>query len=128
MPGQIAVVESPEPRDRFGFSLAFAGASLLVGAPGESMPGAPESGAVHVVPLAGSPGSRVLREDVPAPYDHFGWSVSGAAGGRFLVGAPDRGGTGAVTLVGSGIWHELLPGGASPSGKEAFDFGAALAG
>ncbi|MEW9533160.1 FG-GAP repeat protein [Microbispora sp. NPDC049125] len=141
-------------RDRFGFSLAFAGPSLLVGAPGESRPGAPESGAVHVVPLAGPPGRRMLAEERPAPYDHFGWSVSGTADGRILAGAPDRGRLGAVTValtstgplpptgtltptgaptppagsVSSGASRELLPTAAGPAGRDALDFGAGVAG
>ncbi|GAA0399740.1 hypothetical protein GCM10009530_59380 [Microbispora corallina] len=137
--------------DRFGFSLAFAGPFLVAGSPGSGLPGAPESGAAHVMALAGPPERRTLTERDPRPYDHFGWSVSGTPDGRLLVGAPDRGVTGAVTVAAAGpagpgapsgvSWgaqaaktttsggsRELLPPKEGPTGEEALDFGAAVAG
>ncbi|MEU8197892.1 protein kinase [Microbispora amethystogenes] len=126
-------------RGRFGFSLAMAGSSLLAGAPGQALPGVPEAGAVHVIPLTGPPGRVVLREDRPAPYDHLGWSVGGTADGRVLAGAPDAGVTGAAIYTtipraeassGSGPSpgpgeRMVLPG---PDGADTLDFGAAVAG
>ncbi|MCT9931545.1 hypothetical protein N5079_15115 [Planotetraspora sp. A-T 1434] len=114
------------------WAAALGGAFLVVGVPGESYPTAPESGAVHLLPIEGVSGGRMIREAQPGAYDHFGWSVSGAGDDWLLVGAPDRGVTGAVTVMGSGNPHELFPPHADPSGKNpldfGLDFGATLAG
>jgi hypothetical protein len=130
--GLTGTGEHLEQGDRFGSSVAFSGPYLLVGVPGEGSPGAPESGAVSVVPLGNGPPGWMQTEDDPRPYDRFGASVSPYGDGRFLVGAPDRGVTGAVTVVttpvstsGRGA-HELSPTGAA--GAEALDFGAFVAG
>jgi hypothetical protein len=132
--GLDTVGDNPDPGDRFGWSVALSGPYVLVGAPGESGPTTPESGAVNVVPLGnGSAGLTATLED-PQPYDHFGWSVSPFGDGRFLIGAPDRGTTGTVTVVTTATaasgrnLREISPEQAGPAGTQYLDFGAAVAG
>ncbi|GII52890.1 hypothetical protein Pth03_12790 [Planotetraspora thailandica] len=130
--GFTGIGEHLEQGDRFGASVAFSGPYLLVGIPGEGSPEAPESGAVGVVPLADGPPGWMQTEDDPRPYDHFGASVGPFGEGRFLIGAPDRGVTGAVTVVTTPISvggresNELSPTGAA--GAEALDFGSFVTG
>ncbi|MGW4639158.1 hypothetical protein ACWEN6_11540 [Sphaerisporangium sp. NPDC004334] len=109
------VGEISEPRDAFGFSLAFSGGrDLVVGAPFDGDGTHPETGAVHVLTLtpAGTAfgptpstepplaqPARLVRSRGPQSFEHFGWSVSGAGEGWVIVGAPDRDGAGAIGLV-----------------------------
>ncbi|MFC4586115.1 hypothetical protein [Sphaerisporangium corydalis] len=86
-PSPLRVLRGPR---SYGFSLALAGDDLAIGAPDEG------GGTVTVVPLDGPAEPFVVGG---GPGDRFGWSVAGAGYGRLLVGAPDRGRTGAVALV-----------------------------
>ncbi|GAA4561296.1 FG-GAP repeat protein [Planotetraspora kaengkrachanensis] len=132
--GLDIVGDSPDQDDRFGWSVAISGPYVLVGAPGESGPTTPQSGAVNVVPLGNGSAGLMTTLDDPQPYDHFGWSVSAFGDGRFLIGAPDRGATGTVTVVTTATaasgrnLRELSPEQAGPAGTQYLDFGSAVAG
>lgn len=121
-----------------GFSLGVVGGDLVVGAPYGGVPSG--SGLVTTVPLEGGAG-KVIRGGGPG--DHFGWAVTGTDSGWLLVGAPDRGTTGAAALIplGGGEMTWLAPGdgyvppppGVSPTRRlrpheagTALDFGASV--
>ncbi|MGV9778418.1 hypothetical protein [Streptosporangium sp. NPDC003464] len=112
----------------YGFSLAFtgeAGARLAVGVPFD---GPDQRGGVWLTPVREPGRARLVGRGGPG--DRSGWSV-GFSGNRLVVGAPDRGAAGAVTLLGrndaTGI--PLSPGtGEVPgvAGGGSADFGAAV--
>ncbi|MEV7965468.1 hypothetical protein AB0O34_05735 [Sphaerisporangium sp. NPDC088356] len=145
--GVHGVAEVSEPHDAFGFSLAFSGGDLVVGVPFDGDGTHPETGAVHVIPLAEPdladtsggqdlpwPPGRLIRAKTPQTYDHFGWSVSGAGGGWLVIGVPDRERIGAVALApqAGGDARMLRPGDGRitpfPGRVQGADFGAAVAG
>ncbi|MER5646210.1 hypothetical protein [Streptosporangium sp. NPDC002524] len=114
----------------YGFSLAFTGEGagevrLAVGVPFDGTGG---QGGVRLVTLGEQATSTLVAQSEAG--DHFGWSV-GFSGNRLVVGAPDRGGAGAVVLLGrndpQGI--PLSPGtGKIPALEDAAsaDFGSAV--
>ncbi|GAA3837358.1 hypothetical protein GCM10022226_69280 [Sphaerisporangium flaviroseum] len=151
--GSAAVADVSEPRDAFGFSLAFSGTDLVVGAPFDGEGPHPETGAVHVISVFGPGGGtggaagldmrawrpgRLIRAATPQTYDHFGWSVSGAGGGWLVIGVPDREKIGAVALAPPerGAAQMLHPGDGSVAlfnqsrhnTVQGIDFGATVAG
>ncbi|MFC4592366.1 FG-GAP repeat protein [Sphaerisporangium corydalis] len=151
--GAGGMADTSEPGDQFGFSLAFSGPDLVVGAPFDGDGTRPETGAVHVIALSATgaqtgrpPGSpapvpaagRLVRASGAQTYDHFGWAVSGAGDGWLVVGVPDRNRTGAAALVPprDGPVRMLAPGdgrvalfGRTEHGAtQGVDFGAAVAG
>lgn len=80
----------PDVGDRFGAHLALDGNWLIVGAPGESDPGAAARGAAYVFERVNNvwiSRSKLVASDA-AGADHFGDSVAGSSAGM-LVGAPD---------------------------------------
>ncbi|MEV8635973.1 hypothetical protein AB0395_30375 [Streptosporangium sp. NPDC051023] len=112
----------------YGFSLAFAGeggARLAVGVPFD---GPDQRGGVRLIPVRDPAGARLVGQGGAG--DHFGWSVA-FSGNRLVVGAPDHGVSGAVTVLGrnDGAGTLLSPGtGKVPAlgdGGSA-DFGAAV--
>lgn len=114
----------------YGFSLAFTGEGsgevrLAVGVPFDGTGG---QGGVRLITIGEQAASTLVAQSEAG--DHFGWSV-GFSGNRLVVGAPDRGGAGAVVLLGrndpQGI--QLSPGtGKIPAleGAASADFGAAV--
>jgi hypothetical protein len=116
------------PGEGYGFSLAFTGeegARLAVGTPFD---GQDQRGGVWLVPVAGSSQARLI--DQSGPGDHFGWSVA-FSGNRLVIGAPDRGNSGTVVLLGRNDTEgtPLSPGaGKVPAldGGASVDFGAAV--
>ncbi|MEU4541312.1 hypothetical protein AB0G15_41410 [Streptosporangium sp. NPDC023825] len=114
----------------YGFSLAFTGEGageirLAVGVPFDGTGG---QGGVRLITM-GEPDAGTLVTQSEAG-DHFGWSV-GFSGNRLVVGAPDRGGAGAVVLLGRNDTEgtPLSPGaGKIPTleGAASADFGAAV--
>ncbi|GAA3409669.1 FG-GAP-like repeat-containing protein [Streptosporangium vulgare] len=114
----------------YGFSLAFTGEGagevrLAVGVPFDGTGG---QGGVRLITIGAQATSTLVSQSEAG--DHFGWSV-GFSGNRLVVGAPDRGGAGAVVLLGrndsQGI--PLSPGtGKVPAleGAASADFGAAV--
>ncbi|GAA3018625.1 hypothetical protein [Streptosporangium longisporum] len=85
------------PGEGYGSSLALTaegGVRLAVGVPFD---GTDRRGGVHLMTVGdGTPGRTISQSGAG---DHFGWSV-GFSGNRLVVGAPDRGGSGAVVLLG----------------------------
>ncbi|WP_170321966.1 FG-GAP repeat protein [Acrocarpospora pleiomorpha] len=123
--GSIGVGDVPEPGDMFGYALAFMGADLLAGVPGQSEIRRVECGAVQAIPIDPTRGvSRIIRLADGQLYDHFGWSLARTGDGFALVGVPDRGTTGAVAVVSPGGGEPQL---IFPDG-EALEFGAAVTG
>ncbi|WP_371782916.1 FG-GAP repeat protein [Streptosporangium subroseum] len=114
--------------DGYGFSLALTGeggARMAVGVPFD---GPDRRGGVHLVPMGDASQARMINQSEPG--DHFGWSVA-FSGNRLVIGAPDRGASGTVLLLGrndtEGI--PLSPGaGKVPAlnGGASADFGAAV--
>ncbi|WP_433245727.1 hypothetical protein ACQPYK_43950 [Streptosporangium sp. CA-135522] len=116
--------------DGYGFSLAFGGGEsgedtrLAVGIP---FRGPQQRGGVRLVPVRDPGQARLVGRGGPG--DRSGWAV-GFSGNRLVVGAPDRGASGAAALLGrndaTGI--TLTPGtGKVPGvGGESADFGAAV--
>lgn len=83
--------------DGYGFSLALTGeggARLAVGIP---FGGSGGKGRVEVVPVRDPSAARGVEQGEAG--DRFGWAV-GFGGNRLVVGAPDRDGSGAVTVLG----------------------------
>jgi hypothetical protein len=77
--------------DEFGTSVALAGDTLAVGAPGESGT-APGSGAVYVFTRKDGIWSQQgdkLKASIPVRLDQFGWSVA-LAGDTLAVGAQNE--------------------------------------
>ncbi|GAA4203082.1 hypothetical protein GCM10022252_60170 [Streptosporangium oxazolinicum] len=118
------------PGEGYGFSLAFTGEGgegevrLAVGVPFDSG----GQGGVRLITMGEQGAGRLVTQSGTG--DHFGWSV-GFSGNRLVAGAPDRGGAGAVVLLGrndtEGI--QLSPGtGRIPAleGAASADFGAAV--
>ncbi|MGJ6961003.1 hypothetical protein ACSDR0_03755 [Streptosporangium sp. G11] len=119
------------PGEGYGFSLAFTGEGgqgevrLAVGVPFDGPGG---QGGVRLLTIGEQGAGRLVTQSTAG--DHFGWSV-GFSGNRLVVGAPDRGGAGAVVLLGrndtEGI--PLSPGtGKIPAleGAASADFGTAV--
>lgn len=112
----------------YGLSLALTaegGARLAVGVP---LDGPDRRGGVHLVPLADPGRARLIAPGRAG--DLFGWSV-GFGGNRLLVGAPDRDGSGAVTVLGRNDTEgtTLSPGAGgvpTPTGGTVTDFGASV--
>ena len=89
--------ERPAPELRFGWSVAVAGETVVVGAPGDTTNGS-KAGAVYVFERTG--GRKLVPPD-GAPDARFGWKVA-IENGRIAAGAPyDRTvyGDGAGSLV-----------------------------
>ncbi|WP_068927325.1 hypothetical protein [Planobispora rosea] len=115
------------PGEGYGFALAFSeggGLRLAVGAP---FAGPDRRGAVSLVPV-GAP-DQVRLVSGSGPGERFGWSVA-ASGNKLVVGAPDRGASGGVALLGrnDGADTPVAPGaGNVPAldGGVSVDFGAA---
>ncbi|MFC3985745.1 hypothetical protein [Streptosporangium jomthongense] len=108
--------------DGYGFSLALTGeggARLAVGAP---FGGPGGRGRVVVVPVRDPSAARVVERGKAG--DRFGWAV-GFGGNRLVVGAPDRDGSGAVTVLGRNdtVGTPLPP--AQDDGEPA-EFGASV--
>jgi hypothetical protein len=76
---------SPSVAEYFGWSMAFEGERILVGAPGSDV-GGPDAGAAYVFNKSTGSPLLTLRKPVPVAGDYFGWAVAGVEGG-FLVGA-----------------------------------------
>lgn len=131
-----------EAGDRYGWSLALAGSrttgdgvQLAVGVPhdGPGTENTPESGWVHLVPLAQRDKALLidaLNADVPGDpgaYEHFGWSV-GFTTGALLIGVPDDRdkpcGSLIVRPLRDGDPVQLVP----DSEHDETDFGGALGG
>ncbi|GAA0987230.1 hypothetical protein GCM10009555_066150 [Acrocarpospora macrocephala] len=123
--GSVGIGDLPEPGDMFGYALAFVGADLLAGVPGQSEIRRLECGAVQAIPIDPTRGvSRIIRLADGQLYDHFGWSLARTGDGFALVGVPDRGTTGAVAVVSPGGGEPQL---IFPDG-DALEFGAAVTG
>lgn len=88
---QQAVLFAVEPtgNDGFGSALAFNGDQLLVGAPGEDLPGTAAAGAVYVYQVGVAAPVFVQRIDSFVVRDQAGFGQRLVTeGGRLLVGAP----------------------------------------
>jgi drug/metabolite transporter superfamily protein YnfA len=88
IPAVILNNPTPASGDGFGYSVAIAGARVVIGAPNDST-GAAAAGSAYVYNLNGaSPGTPVLSLNNPEPAsgDRFGFSVA-ISGTRVLVGA-----------------------------------------
>ncbi|MEU4835953.1 hypothetical protein [Streptosporangium sp. NPDC023615] len=114
--------------DGYGSSLALTaegGVRLAVGVPFD---GADQRGAVHLMTVGdGTPGRMIVQSGAG---EHFGRSV-GFSGNRLVVGAPDRGGSGAVVLLGRNDTEGtvLAPGTGGipvPAGAVPVEFGAGV--
>ncbi|MEU8039092.1 FG-GAP-like repeat-containing protein [Streptosporangium sp. NPDC049078] len=118
------------PGEGYGFSLAFTGEGgggevrLAVGVPFD----ADGQGGVRLITMGEQGPGRLITQNGAG--DHFGWSV-GFSGNRLVAGAPDRGGAGAVVLLGRNDTEgvPLSPGtGGIPAleGAASVDFGASV--
>ncbi|GAA3442336.1 FG-GAP repeat protein [Planomonospora venezuelensis] len=84
--------------DGYGFAVAFSEGGelrLVVGVP---FRGPDQRGSVSLFPVGGGSG-RARVVDGTGPGERFGWSVA-ASGNKIVAGAPDRGTSGGVTLLG----------------------------
>src|SRR5436190_8958910 len=86
--GTVSVHSEPTPTfdDLFGFALAAAGNTVIVGAPFDGS-GAPGAGAAYLFDAATGVLAHTLPNPTPSDYDLFGNAVA-AAGGIVVVGAP----------------------------------------
>src|SRR6059058_4898486 len=86
--GTVSVLSKPTPTfdDLFGFALAAAGNTVIVGAPFDGS-GAPGAGAAYLFDAATGVLAHTLPNPTPQDYDLFGNAVA-AAGGIVVVGAP----------------------------------------
>ena len=86
--GNVSVLSKPTPTfdDLFGFALAAAGNTVIVGAPFDGS-GAPGAGAAYLFDAATGVLAHTLPNPTPQDYDLFGNAVA-AAGGIVVVGAP----------------------------------------
>ena len=126
----LVTIPNPDPGagENFGWSVAAAGADVVVGAPFDDG-SASNAGAAYV--FDGQTGAlrHELRQPAPAPSDGFGWAVT-ATDRRILVGAPFADGVGAnaggafVFDAASGRLLATLPG---DRPGNAFGFAAAAA-
>jgi hypothetical protein len=78
--------ESSQNGDRFGYSVAAAGANILVGAPYFDPEGQGDAGEAYLFDQEGDLLCTIANPD-PGAYDYFGYSVA-AVGADILVGAP----------------------------------------
>ena len=120
--------------DRFGWSLALSGKSVVVGAPYSEEASAPDSGVVYRYVLRHVAGGALasfelarLTEPNPAPGDHFGYSVA-LSGDKVLAGAPGRDGAhtdqGAAYAFTNGDEEQVL---SAPFPAAGNEFGASVA-
>src|SRR5438093_3852823 len=86
--GGVRTLTKPTPAfdDLFGFALAAAGDTVVVGAPFDGS-GAPGAGAAYLFDARTGALVQTLANPTPADYDLFGDAVA-AAGGIVVVGAP----------------------------------------
>ncbi len=86
--GLVLYAESPQGGDYFGYSLAFDGDRLLVGAPNQNLPGNPGAGSVEVYQIGtGALHVQRIESFVVRAHADFGQALA-VNGNRLLVGAP----------------------------------------
>ncbi len=132
---QEAKLTAPDPAeyDRFGASVAVLGEAILVGVPGDDLPGAPAAGSVRVFRPTGTGWgqAQTLVASDPLSYADLGeaLSVSGdrlAAGATLAAdGAGTRTGAAYLFLQQGGTWvqeQKIV----APDGADRDDFGGAL--
>jgi hypothetical protein len=114
--------------DRFGWSVAFAGDRVLVGAPGVDL-GAPDAGAVFSFDARTGALVGKMGDPTPAPGNGFGWSLAGNATVA-LVGSPfddaagrDAGAAHVLDLASGRFLRTYLP--TSPGGRMGWSVGLA---
>ena len=113
-PTPVATIENPDPAafDRFGFSMAMSGSTLVVGVYGDDTGGS-SAGSAYVYDLDGATPSvpiQTLNNPAPTSGDEFGYAVA-LSGNQLVVGV--RGDDPGASSAGSAHVYDL--GGATPT-------------